>query len=880
MDPSGKKKSLMLIVDKENILGKELALSLCRMATVVLVTKENLSIEGDVIVVPYVATLPQIPDGLYARMIFVWSEKEGHLVEPLLQKASEQHAELFLVVKHEEKEKLELDTVPATQLVLGDLFDYQKEFPLTDFLQKTKATKRIALVDMGLHVWYPILFSDAIQKIAELATEENVLHKQYFIGPKHQYTALSIAHGLQKVDPDLVIDFVQEKSVQQIKAEATRNAIDPYNAVAQLQKVYKGIYGRRPKEGKEIASIVFAQPKKKNHKKTFWGIYGFYVFFLSIFLPVFFLLICSVLGYFLLVSGVGDIKNGSVDLALQKVKAADTNFSLAQSAFFVVGQEMNFVGQQRAADMLSGKIREGRQSAQIVANGIAIFQSLSSILTGKTLAPQSAAEFAISGVKQESLLLQNMSTTDLPGQYANDLTSVQKLTSLATNVVDELPSILGIGKDVSYLVLFQNNMELRPSGGFIGSYGILKLHNGAIKDFSIHDVYDADGQLKGHVEPPFAIRRYVPLVHLYLRDSNFDPDFTVDAKTVAQLLSQETGERVDGVISVDTSALKTVLTAFGSVYVPSYNETVTDKDFFTLIEKHAEKNFFPGSTQKKDFLRAFATSLIEKFQKKQTVNASGLLSGFLALLSEKHVMVAFSDPIIQAPFGLANLSGSLLDTRTNSNALFNDFSGIVEANLGVNKVNAFITRSVSQRVAVDSTGNVVEKLKLTLTNNSDGSWPGGAYKNFLRFILPLDASIHGVTINNVSQSMIPAITDPKIYEAKSFVAPRGLEFTKESEAGKSVYGFLVTIPERKTIEIEISYTIAHAFSLSSQKQSYSLLAWKQPGVDTYPFAFSLTIPESMRFIDTPVPVESDSQTFTQSIDIAGDSVTTITFASR
>src|SRR3989338_4365332 len=53
----------------------------------------------------------------------------------------------------------------------------------------------------------------------------------------------------------------------------------------------------------------------------------------------------------------------------------------------------------------------------------------------------------------------------------------------------------------TYLVLFQNNLEIRPTGGFIGSYGLLTIEDGHVSDFRIFDVYQADGQLKGHVEP-------------------------------------------------------------------------------------------------------------------------------------------------------------------------------------------------------------------------------------------------------------------------------------------------------------------------------------------------------------------------------------------
>src|SRR3989344_5241553 len=114
-------------------------------------------------------------------------------------------------------------------------------------------------------------------------------------------------------------------------------------------------------------------------------------------------------------------------------------------------------------------------------------------------------------------------------------------------------------------------MELRPGGGFIGSYGLLTFSKGKITDFSIHDVYDADGQLKGHIEPPFPIRRYLPQIHWYMRDSNWDVDFAKAASTSAYFLNAETGKTVDGVIGVDLSFVKNLLSVTGPITVSDYN---------------------------------------------------------------------------------------------------------------------------------------------------------------------------------------------------------------------------------------------------------------------------------------------------------------------
>ena len=76
-----------------------------------------------------------------------------------------------------------------------------------------------------------------------------------------------------------------------------------------------------------------------------------------------------------------------------------------------------------------------------------------------------------------------------------------------------------------YVIFFANNMELRPGGGFIGSFGIFEIGNYSIGEIKIYDIYDADGQLTVHLDPPKPIAQYLHVPHWFFRDSNFSPDF-------------------------------------------------------------------------------------------------------------------------------------------------------------------------------------------------------------------------------------------------------------------------------------------------------------------------------------------------------------------
>lgn len=206
--------------------------------------------------------------------------------------------------------------------------------------------------------------------------------------------------------------------------------------------------------------------------------------------------------------------------------------------------------------------------------------------------------------------------------------------------------------------------------------------------------------------------------------------------------------------------------------------------------------------------------------------------------------------------------------ETQDPGTIDDYLGVSEANLGINKANYFIKRSVSEVVNVDDNGSVSESVTLAYNNtNTNGIWPGGLYKNYLRFILPQGAQITDIKINGQTQSTIAAITDPQIYENKNFTPPNKLEIEKYDQNGKTVYGFLVTVPVHALQTITFDYTLANQVSVSLPVLTYDLKLFKQPGTDEYPFDFSLTYPAGFRVVSTSLGTDDNGRVaYSGSID--------------
>jgi len=106
---------------------------------------------------------------------------------------------------------------------------------------------------------------------------------------------------------------------------------------------------------------------------------------------------------------------------------------------------------------------------------------------------------------------------------------------------------------------------------FIGSFAILSFKKGALSNLEVYDVYTADGQLKGYVEPPWQLKTYLDQPTWYLRDSNWDPDFSVSAQRAEWFLDKSLGIRVDGVVGIDLSLVKNLVGVLGSLYVADYD---------------------------------------------------------------------------------------------------------------------------------------------------------------------------------------------------------------------------------------------------------------------------------------------------------------------
>lgn len=384
-----------------------------------------------------------------------------------------------------------------------------------------------------------------------------------------------------------------------------------------------------------------------------------------------------------------------------------------------------------------------------------------------------------------------------------------ELDALAKVMVPFKKAIYSGKKD--YLLLFQNNMELRATGGFIGSVGFLTLNNGRLENLEISDVYTIDGQLKGHVEPPPEIRKHFSQPNYFFRDSNFDPDFASTAIQAEWFLDKSIGRHVDGVIGINLFLIEDLLKAVGPVTLPDFNrEVITSDNLFVKAQVFINQDFFAGSTQKKDFLSSVATEIQKKLMSPD-ISYLKILILFTKSLEEKNLIFYFNDPELQKDFENLGWAGRIFNVRciNVSEKCFPDYLSIIESNFGINKANYFVSKSITISKNIASNGALTTDLTLNYSNQSrENLLQGGEYTNYLRLFLPKSISFISASYND--ENLLTTNFDISSYQND-----------------KVVYGILLKVPQNSIKKFKFTYSLS--LQLTQSDKFYQFYFQKQPG---------------------------------------------------
>lgn len=359
------------------------------------------------------------------------------------------------------------------------------------------------------------------------------------------------------------------------------------------------------------------------------------------------------------------------------------------------------------------------------------------------------------------------------------------------------------GEEKIFLVLFQNNMELRPGGGFIGSFGILKVKDGAVTEFASHDVINFDGRIPDTVPAPYPLPETLGVKSLKLRDSNVSPDWAVNAKAAEDFYHMGEGkEEFDGVIGITTNVLSSFLSITGPVTVPGYPGEYDAETGVLDLEYQVEQAFYKQGISRGDrkaVMHELGNIILAKVKDLSIPKKYELFKVVLDDLHKKDIQIMFKDEELQSVVKAAGWSGEL------DQEWRNDYLLLVDSNLNALKSDYRMRRSVDY--TIDLRG-AERKAKVVVTYEhtaKEKDYMTRDYQSFSRLYVPEGSWLERVSGN-----------------AKSAVFG--------SELGKKYFGAIVQVPLGTTKQVTWEYRLPETLD----KENYNLKFEKQPGVNDMP----------------------------------------------
>lgn len=396
------------------------------------------------------------------------------------------------------------------------------------------------------------------------------------------------------------------------------------------------------------------------------------------------------------------------------------------------------------------------------------------------------------------------------------ISQIHELVTGGKPVLEQAPFLLGIDGERTYLLLFQNDKELRPTGGFLTAYAIIKVNKGKFEQVASNDIYNLDSKLKTKVPAPEPILKYLPKVPNWnMRDMNLSPDFKVSMDIFKESYDKTKSPQVDGIIAVDTKLAVDLLKTLGQIGVPGFGNFSAENDprcncpvVIYELESYADvagpivwaddlggKIILkpPHSDNRKLILGPLMNSLLANSMGQPKEKIPDLFeAGFNALL-EKHVLFYFGQGKVQEAMEAFNLAGRLREFE-------GDYLHINDSNFAGAKSNLYVEQQVSLKVEPQKDGSL-NILTITYKNpqKHDG-WLNGPYRDWFRVFVP-----KGSTLVDSTGSEVPVETS--------------------EDLGKTVYSGFFTLRPEGVLELTLKYKTPKA------KGNYKLMIQKQPGTD-------------------------------------------------
>jgi len=368
----------------------------------------------------------------------------------------------------------------------------------------------------------------------------------------------------------------------------------------------------------------------------------------------------------------------------------------------------------------------------------------------------------------------------------------------------------GYPNESNLLILLQNNDELRPTGGFIGSFGLATIKNGQIISLETKDSYHLDMPAVGkwQKEPPAPIKKYLGVENWYLRDANWTPDWPIAAQKILEIYSGESkaiGTPVpnfSAIIGINPDFISDLLKIVGPITIN--NENYYPENFQELLQYNVEvayKERDISSWDRKNIMNDLLTELKNRLFNLSPKDWPKLINAVNKNIQEKNIQIHFTDSSLRSLSDNLNASGEIKQTDK-------DFLMVVDANLAAFKSDSVVKKAIAYNL-YQKNNEVNSSLTLKYRHEGGFDWRTTRYRSYTRVYLPLGSrflSFSGLKNETADWST----SDDEILN-------------------KTIFSFFLTVEPGTNKEIILNYSLPDRINQQINENNYELFIQKQAG---------------------------------------------------
>ncbi len=431
--------------------------------------------------------------------------------------------------------------------------------------------------------------------------------------------------------------------------------------------------------------------------------------------------------------------------------------------------------------------------------------------------------------------------------FAELITPLAEAVDLLTPFSAALPELAGLGEDKQHLLLFANNTELRPGGGFLGVYALAITRDGEIVNLNAEDTYSIDSLVEGEgyqSVPPAPLTRYLGSQKWYFRDSNWSPDFPTSVKDSTQLLRQEIAfagnpvPEVHGALMLTPTFIGRLLELIGPVTIDG--QTFTAQNVADKLEYEVELGYALDGLpphQRKDVVARLTDAVVDRLLAMPTSQWPQLFTVLGGGFEKKELALWSADSTVQDIYTDADWSGTVRAAGAD------DVVMVVDANLGALKTDPEVDREIAYTVNKMTDGTYQATTAITYTNDALFTWKTTRYRTYTRIYAPLGSTL---------------ISSEGTLDNDRLLNPSGApgEVTTTDDLGMTSFGAFTAIEPGMTRTLKFTYRLPDSVAQAIEKGIYELKLIKQLGAATHDLALDLNFGRAVTYAS---PGEDESE---------------------